>query len=164
MIVWPKWTLRGIGSLDLIMAIAGVFFYAYDFSSPGNNFIFQPERLMNSKTPYVYQAYCVDMVIDLVCVLLLTLAGLSVIRLKPRGLWMSNVALSFKIGTFLLAAWAYVALLPWGERGRLIGLSIAAAEGIGHPATNLQVMIAYPVWALILTNIAYRKLPREQSK
>ncbi len=148
-----------IGSLDLLMALAGVFFYVYDFASPGNNFILQPERLMDSKAPYLYQAYCVDMTVDLVCVLLLTLAGLSVIRLQPRGLWISNAAFLLEIDDFLLGPLTLPFLLAWGEKGKLIAFSIGGVAGIGHPATNIQVLIGYPIWALIVTNIAYRKLP-----
>jgi len=154
---WPRWTLRVIGALDLLMAFAGVFFYAYAFT-PGNNFILQPERLMDNQAPYQYQAYCAEMIVDLACVLLLTVAGLSVVRLQRRGLWISNAAFLLKIVDFLLGPLTLPWLLNWGEEGKLIAVSIGAVAGIGHPGTNIQIMIGYPIWALMVTNIAYHKL------
>jgi len=65
--------------------------------------------------------------------------------------------LGFEIVWYLVRSGLSVWLLSACD-GMRIGSSIAAASGIGEIGTAPQILTGYPLIALVITNIAFRKL------
>jgi hypothetical protein len=152
------WTLRVVGFLDIAFALLGVFLIAHSALHMGRIAILHPDHLASSQAPYVVQVYCVDMLVNLLCVIFLILTGLSVIALQRRGWWMSNTVFTFEIAVFLLQVLGTMLLWQRGGTAEQIGHSVGAAAGIGGLGTSFQIITGYPIIALVATNLAYHAL------
>ena len=102
--------------------------------------------------PYIEQAFLVMTGINLLLLLVEALAGILLLRLRPTGIHISNVLFTLMILSFL----AHPVLFVSG-RGPVRD-SIAAAAGAGNIGIVFQLLIGYPVIALVVLNLLRRKL------
>jgi hypothetical protein len=109
--------------------------------------------------PYVRQAYFVLALVDLGCLLLLTVGGVYLLRLNRLGLRICNLVFPVEIGWFLAGSCVPLALGMSGGKWASLGRSIAAAGGIGSLGSAPQILVGYPVFALIFLNLARGGFP-----
>ncbi|MGA3168502.1 MAG: hypothetical protein ABSF14_20560 [Terriglobia bacterium] len=152
----PKWghrVIRAFGALNILFAAVGV--YAVSGTAVS---VFA--RLQDSADqPYVREAYYIMTLVDLACLLALTVGGTYLWRLSRRGLVISNVVFVTEIAWFIGNVALALALGMSGGRWGLLGGSIAAAGGIGAMGTAPQIITAYPVWALVALNLVCGSFP-----
>lgn len=153
---WPRVTLRTFAVLHILMASEGLALGTVHQLRQ----LLSGAILTNVAEPYVHQVFLVDTTFDAFCLVLLIPAGLALWRLDRRGVRLSNVILGSEIVYLLLESQLTVWLQFLGHKAALIGLSIAAATGIGGLGTALQLMTGYPLVGLIAINVAWRKLNR----
>ena len=108
--------------------------------------------------PYRFQVYVLDTIVCFLCLVFLAKAGAALWHLDRKGLWLSNAVLGFEIIWYLVGSGLSVGLLMGNGQLKLIGSSMIAASGDGEIAIAPQVLTGYPVIAMVITNIAFRKL------
>lgn len=151
--VWTRRIIRAIGIANLLFVIFGGY-----FAVTGAPHILP--RLHDSPVePRVREAYCVMTLVDLCCLVALTVGGVYLVRLKRLGLRICNFGFAAEIIWFLGTSWIALALGLLGGRWEPLGRSIAAAGGIGGLGTAPQIITGYPVLALIFLNLARRGFP-----
>ena len=75
----------------------------------------------------------------------------------------SNYVFSMEILFWVLSSLVELKLAMSGNATAVsIGMSLGAVEGIGNMGTNLQMLTAYPLIALIALNLARRHLDRKR--
>lgn|SRR5208337_1972147 len=153
--VWNRRIIRMIGTASIFLALFGGLFAVTSAPRSLAGLRDSPAQ------PYVREAYCVMAFVDLCCLVTLTVGGVYLLRLRRAGLIISNVGFAIEIAWFL----ANGLLLPliWsmsGGRARALTDSIAGATGIGSIGTTPQIVIGYPVLALIFLNLARGGFPR----
>jgi len=90
----------------------------------------------------------------------LVLAGYWLLRLRRRGVILSNFVYSFEILYFLVADMISLALIMSPNKVKQsIGFSMAGQSG--NMGIALQVITWYPEIALIVLNIARRRMNRD---
>jgi len=155
---WPTLTLKVVALIDLIFGVSGAYFIVSQLA------IFHSGAIpYDSHFPYKLQAYFVMTSVNALLVACYIPTAVYVGRLKPAGRWMTNVLLGAQLlweyGWALAALGASMAGGTWA----LVGQSMAAVSGIGGMGTALGTIIAYPIWGIILTNLAYRKIHRSDA-
>jgi len=91
--------------------------------------------------------------IDLACLLTLTVGSIYLWQLNRRGLRICNLVFGVEIAMFF-GGGAGLVLMMLGGRWAAVGLSMGAAEGTGGLAIAPQIITAYPVLALVVLNLA----------
>ncbi len=150
-----KLLIRTFGVLHLIYGTAGYVFLvdaAIRIFHGGVHF---------GKFPYERQAYYVMTGANVLLVSTLILAGCWLVRLLRRGVVLSNFVLTIEVLYWLASTFASHALAMHGNRAAEIGYSIGAVAGIGDMGTNAQFLTGYPLIALVVLNIARRRLDRK---
>jgi hypothetical protein len=114
--------------------------------------------------PCLAEAFYVESSIDLVCVVSTIGGGIYLWRFTRAGLTISNAVFGFEIANFLLdyPLLRLVLRLVLGNRPGLCDEAIGSVGGIGNMGTGIQLVIVYPLVALIALNLAYCKLRRAQ--
>jgi len=150
---WPIVTLRVFGALHVLMTALGATGIVWIL-------VVDVPRIkaagVNPAFPYRLEIYGLDTIVCVLCLVFLAKSGGALWRLERKGLWLSNAVLSFEVIWYLVGSGLSVGLLA-GNR-KLIGSSIVAASAIGEIAIAPQILTGYPVIAMVITNIAFRKL------
>jgi hypothetical protein len=107
----------------------------------------------SSAAPYVRQVYFISTFVDAGCLVVLVVGAIYLLKLDRLGLRICSFVYAIEIAWFLGFASIPLALGMLG-RWPLLGTSIATALGIGALGTEPQLMIGYPVLALIFLNLA----------
>jgi hypothetical protein len=157
---WGRRVIRAFGVLNILFAAVGVYAVS-DYAVP----VFT--RLHDSaEEPYVREAYYIMTLVNLGCLLALTIGGTYLWRLNRRGLAISNLVFVTEIAWFISKVALGLILGMSGGRWGLLGMSIMAAGGIGGLGTAPQILTAYPVWALVALNLVRSTFPNHalQSK
>jgi len=150
---WGPRIIRAFGALNILFAAAG--FYLVSETAPRIL-----SRLQNSADqPCVREAYIIMTVVDLCCLVPLTVGGMYLLRLKRRGLVISSIVFVTEIAWFFGTVALGLALGMSGGRGELFGMSIMAAGGIGNMGAGPQILTVYPVWALVVLNLVRSSFP-----
>jgi len=156
-LVWNRRIIRTIGIVSILLAFVGGYFA---LSSAPHILA----RLRDTPAlPYHREAYCVMTVVELCCLVALTIGGVYLILLRRAGLIISNVVFAVEIAWFLLQA-SVPLLVVSAERGYRLGRSIGAAGGIGGLGAAPQDLTGYPVLALIFLNLARRGFPNQPAR
>lgn len=148
--VWSRRILRGIGIANILFAVFGGFLAARGVAQ------ILPRLRDSPIEPYEREVYCIMTLVDLCCLLVLSVGGIYLSRLHRIGLKICNIVFAVEIAWFLAGAWIPLAL---GGRWAPLGDSIAAAGGIGAVGTGPQIITGYPVLALIFLNLARGGFP-----
>jgi hypothetical protein len=115
--------------------------------------------------PYFAQAFYAASAINLVCVVAVFVAGVYLWRVRRAGRILSNAAFTFELAYFFLDFSVIRLVLRIAGVGVAIGRdAIASVGGIGNMGIGLQIIIGYPLIALVVVNIAYRRLNRTGSE
>jgi hypothetical protein len=151
---WNRRIIRTIGIISILLALLGGYFAVTEAPR------ILPRLHDSPAEPYVREAYCVMTVVDLCCLVGLTIGGVYLILLRRAGLIISNVVFAIEIAWFLLQASLPLLVVSAGG-GYRPGASIGGAGGIGGLGTTPQMIIGYPVLALIFLNRARGGFPNE---
>jgi len=150
-----RWVTRAFGALNILLATVGI----YAMCEGAGSVL----RTLHNSTelPYVREAYYVMTLVDFGSLLALVIGGIDLCQLRRRGLRISNIVfvteVAWELGTSLLP----LILGTINGRWAPVGISIAGAGGIGSVGTAPQILIGYPIWALIGLNLARKSLPDE---
>lgn len=147
---WEKPTIRAFGCANLFFVAVGVYF--------------QVETLLSVRrhhrpiagAPYDIQAFYVMTALDFVSLVLLAAAGLYLLSRNRRGLLLCNVVFIYEITSFIFGVLLGLGFSMAGGKWALVGMSVAAAGGIGNMGTSPQLLTGYPVIGLIVLNLARR--------
>lgn len=149
---WACRILRIIGVGHIALGLGGLSLSAWAV------FHFAHRSLDPRDPLYFTHAYSVMTAISVFCTLTLTVAGIALLRVERLGFIMSNLLFSFEILYFL----SYACISAFTSTGNNqfwleVDRSAAAAFGMGNLAFTPQILTAYPVIALILLNVVWRK-------
>jgi hypothetical protein len=145
--IWGRWVIRAFAALNFMFAAVG----AYAVGEGAAPIL---ARVHDSPaTPYVREIYYSMTVIDLACLVMLTVAGIYLWGLNGRGLRICNFVFTIEIAWFLGTTAMGLTLAMSSGRWMLLGRSIEAASGIGSLGTTPQIVTAYPVLALVVLNL-----------
>ena len=150
---WGPGIIRVFGALNILFAAVG--FYFLGESAPRTI-----ARVHNSADqPCVREVYWTMTVIELCCLLALAIGGVYLLRLKRRGLVVSNFVFAAEIAWFFGTTALALTLGMAGGQAGLLGMSTFAAGGIGGMGTAPQILTAYPLWALVALNLLRGRFP-----
>jgi len=151
---WSKHVVRAVGALNLIYGVLGTALLLYDL-------LRYSFRIQNSvRFPYDRAFYELDTAINAVFLVALMLAGYWLLGLRRRGAVLSNFVYSLEIFYLLLSDVVTLATFTSASmKWRAIGNSMAGEEG--NMGIALQVITCYPVIALIVLNLARRRMNRD---
>lgn len=153
---WYRATIRLFGVASILLAGVGLYTLA------GTLVLSLRRPWVNALTPrYTMAAYSAMTAINVGCLILLLVVGVSLIRLRRRGLAIANWLFSLELVYFFLVGMLGVSLLGAGGGLHVIGGSLAAASGSGNVGIMPQIVTGFPVAALVLLNVAYRRLRTE---
>lgn len=147
---WPKAVIRFLAAANILLGGSGLYLQA----DSARRFI-QRNQLGFS----IPQVYWITASISFALALATLLFGFFLWRRDRRALllcnWLFGFELVYWVGTamFEFALWSSRA-----EWAHSLGKNLAGAGGIGNMGTALQLISLYPVWALILLNVAYWRM------
>lgn len=152
---WDRFLVRLFGVLHLLYGAVGSGFLLDSFYRVLRSNIYFGRFL------YERPLYYLALTINTLFILMLLLAGLSLIRFLRRGVVLSNFVFSAEILYWIAFAWLSLGLSIHGnDTASSVGKSMGAVAGIGNMGTSLQLITGYPVIALIVLNLAKRRLDR----
>lgn len=149
---WAGVVLRAFAIVNVLFATFGLYFLVRTVlgvyaSGP------RPDHL-----PFYPQAFYGRSIINLLFLLALLVGSVFLWRLQRRGLVICNIVFAGEILYFLATVlFGFASIFATGIIA-LIGDSIAATAGTGNMGINAQLLTGYPIIALIVLNIAFRKL------
>ena len=153
MISWAKVTIRAIALGNSALGTAGLLLQA------DSAFRFSQKNQFSSAAPYETYAYWVMASISFALAFVAFLSGFFLWRADRSALRLCN----WLFGSQLLY-WVGKSILDIGlvtsksEQAHLYATSIARATGIANMGTAPQIVLLYPVWALVLLNLAYWRM------
>ena len=149
---WPKSTIRAVAIANVLLGGFGLYLQV------DSALRFIQRSQLGFSTP---QIYWITASISFALTLATFLSGFFLWRTDRRALllcnWLFGSELVYWVGGSLLDVMLVTSKNEWAHR---FVMSTAAASGIGNMGLAPQVLILYPVWALILLNFAYRRLVR----
>ena len=151
---WPKWVLRTVGLINLVVTVLGVILLAGLIHTRARYFATHLGQV-DPQGPHGGQLFWLGVALESIYLLLLTMVGLWVGRLQRRGLWTANTLFGFLIARFFLQGWAFYSLVSQGHPRHLA--EVVASVPVGS-VMDLQFVVWYPFIALVATNIAYSRL------
>jgi hypothetical protein len=147
---WPRAIIRFIAIANILLGGFGLYLQA----DSARRFI--QRNQLGFSLPQVYWAVAS---ISFAVALATLLFGFFLWRTDRIALrlcnWLFGFELVYWVGTamFEFALWSSKA-----EWAHSLSTNMAGAGGIGNMGTALQFISGYPVWALILLNVAYRRM------
>jgi len=154
---WPKITIRTIAIGNVVMGGFGLFLQI------DGAIRFTQRHQFTATEPYETYAYWVIVCIGFVFLSLTLLSGLFLWRTDRRALRLSNWLFGSQFGYWVGSSMLDVMLLTskseWAHR---FVMSIAGASGIGNVGFGPQVLSLYPVWVLVLLNLAYWRMGKAE--
>ncbi|MBZ5671402.1 MAG: hypothetical protein LAO04_16935 [Acidobacteriia bacterium] len=151
---WAGTVLRAFAIVNVLFATFGLYFLAKTVLIvyvTGHH----PDDLA-----YYPQAFYGRSIINLLFLLALLAGSAFLWRLQRRGLWICNIVFGGEILYFFATALFVFSSMFVRGKIALIGHSMAATDGTGDMGISAQLLTGYPIIALIVLNIAYRKLHR----
>ena len=140
-------TILIFGVLNLVFAAVGLYMSVETFAHPGH--------LSDSQTsPFLVEAFYGMSALNLAFVLALAVSGFLLLRTGARAITFVNVVFVGEIVYFIASLWPV--------RGPL-GHSMWEAYGIANVATTPQLIVGYPLIALIALNVARHHLRKRDS-
>ena len=144
-----KVTLIAVGVVSIVMAASGL---SYNLTTVFTDF---GEFSQEDDIPYFGPAFYTMSAICVACYIALLVCGVQFVRLRTR-------LLSLFIGVLVFEAVYFFSLGPmWLIPG--IGMSIAAASGVGNVRLVPQLFLLLPLWGPLLATWAARRLERDES-
>ena len=150
MITCPKIIIRTIALVNIVMGGFGLFLQIDGVirSSLRHQF--------NAAGPYETYAYWGIVCICFAFVSLTLLSGFLLWRTGRPALrlcnWLFGSELVYWVGSSMLVVMLLTSKGEWTHR---LGMSIGAVSGVGNVGLGPQILFLYPVWVLVLLNLAY---------
>ena len=158
MTIWPKITIRTIALANIVMGAMGLFLQIDSLIRFYRTYQFTVAR------PYEAYAYWVIVCIGFVFVSLTLLSGFFLWRTTGSGRRLCNLLfgsqLVYWVGGAILDVMLVTSKGEWAHR---VVMSIAAASGIGNVGLAPQLLSLYPVWILLLLNLAYWRMGKAEA-
>ena len=141
-------TILIFGVLNLVFAAVGLYMSVETFAHPGH--------LSDSQTsPFLVEAFYGMSALNLAFVLALAVSGFLLLRTGARAITFVNVVFVGEMVYFIASLWPV--------RGPL-GRSMWQAYGIANVATTPQLIVGYPLIALIALNVARHRLTKRDRR
>jgi hypothetical protein len=154
---WPKITIRTIALGNIVIGAMGLYLQV------DSAIRFSQRHQFTSIRPYETHAYWVTACTSLVFASLALLSGFFQWRTGRSALrlcnWLFGSQLVYWIGSAMLVVMLVTSKCEWAHR---LGMSIGAVGGIGEMGTAPQVVSLYPVWVLVLLNLAYWRMGKAE--
>jgi len=154
---WAARTIRAFAIVNVLLVISGFYFLGITVL---RTYGMAP---IPDNPPYYAQAFYGKSLVNLLFLIALLAASRFLWRLERRGLLICNAVFILEILYFIGGEAIELALALAGGKARLIALSMGAAGGTGDMGIGPQLLTGYPIIALIVLNIAYRKLHRREA-
>jgi|HubBroStandDraft_6_1064221.scaffolds.fasta_scaffold739387_1 hypothetical protein len=149
---WPKSVIRAVAIANVLLGGLGLYLQV------DSALRFIQRSQLGFSTPLVYW---ITASISFALTLATFLSSFFLWRTDRRALllcnWLFGTELVYWVGGSMLDVMLVTSKYEWAHR---FVMSTATASGIGNMGIAPQVLVLYPVWALILLNIAYRRLVR----
>jgi len=147
---WAMRAIRSIGLFNVILGVSGLTLAANGLlratPSSSNELFYAEVKLARLAT-------------SMLLLLALTLGGLFLLRAQRKGVSLTNVVLGVEMAYLMLSSGVGLFLsMSQNQRAASIGNAMAATAGTGNIGLAPQMIIVYPVVALIVLNLAYRRL------
>ena len=157
MSIWPKITIRTVALANIVMGAVGLFLQVDSVIR------FSRRHQFTVAKPDEAYAYWVIVCIGFVFVSLTLLSGFFLWRTTRNGLRLCNLLfgsqLVYWVGGGILDVMLVTSKSEWAHR---VVMSIAAASGIGNVGLGPQLLSLYPVWVLLLLNLAYWRMRKAE--
>jgi hypothetical protein len=154
---WPKITIRTIALGNVVIGGFGLFLQI------DGAIRFSQRHHFTAAKPYETYAYWVIVCIGFVFVSLTLLSGFFLWQTGPPTLrfcnWLFGSQLAYWVGSSMLVVMLVTSKSEWAHR---FVMSIAAARGIGNVGLAPQLLSLYPVWVLVLLNLAYWRMGKAE--
>lgn len=152
---WPRIAIRAFAIANIIFGLLGLISMS-EYPLYHRYYI-----RMLSERPYLAQSFYVLAGLDFVCLVVLLLSSLFLWRLRQSGRLISNILFTFELLELMIPPALSVKLVEDGGNSAVIGDSIARATGIAGGGMMPQMIVGYPIIALIFLNIAYHCLNQQ---
>ncbi|HYB62311.1 MAG TPA: hypothetical protein VEH50_12645 [Methylomirabilota bacterium] len=151
---WSRGVVRLIGALNLVYFVLGLVLLIEDIVRAA------PTIQNSMEFPYERTIYVLMTSISGFFLVGLMFSGYWLLRLLRRGVVLSNFVFSLEILYFLLSDLISLFMIMSANRvAKSIGLSLANVNG--DAGISLQIITCYPLIALIVLNIARRRMNRD---
>jgi hypothetical protein len=148
---WIARTIRGFAILNVFFATLGLYFLAYTVCR------IHARGPDPASPPYYLKAFYGMTIVNFLFLIGLLVASLFLWRLERRGRVACNIVFGGEIIYFLFCVLFSTFSFASGGRVRLFGRALGIAAGTGDMGINAQILTGYPLIALIILNIVYRK-------
>lgn len=140
--------LRILAVLTAIVALGGLFFVG--LSVPG---LFAGSSKLSSELLHYNRVYLGLVLVNLAIVALLLVSARLIWRLQRRGLFLLVLTLCLEAVYLSILVGSSMVLEQNG-----LQTAVATLTGVGMMVVGLQIYTAYPLFALVLLILAYRRL------
>lgn len=150
---WPKATIRTIALGNVVVGAMGLYLQTDSVVR------FSQRHQFTSTRPYETYAYCILACISFVFASLALVSGFFLWRTGRAALRLCNILfgsqLVYWVGIAMLDVMLVKSKSEWAHH---FVMSIAAVSGVGNMGLAPQVLSLYPVWVLVLLNLAYWRM------
>jgi hypothetical protein len=154
---WPKISIRTIALGNVAMGGFGLYLQI------DGAIRFSQRHQFTSTRPYETYAFWVIVCIGFVFASLTLLSGFFLWRTGRPALrlcnWLFGSELVYWFGSSMLDVMLLTSKSEWAHR---LGMSIGAVGGVGNVGLGPQVFSLYPVWVLLLLNLAYWRMGKAE--
>jgi len=154
---WAARTIRAFAIVNVLLAMYGLYLLVYTVL---RHYGLPPYP---GAPAYYHQAFYGRSIVNLLFLIALVAGSRFLWRLKRAGLVICSVVFALEILYFVGDAVLAIILWMVGGKPALFDLALGATAGTGDMGINAQVLTGYPIIALIVLNIAYRKLHRREA-
>ena len=139
--------IKVFGVLNLVFSAVGLWVALQTIAHPGH-------LLESRDSPFLVEAFYTMTALNLLFVLAIALSGVFLLIAGVRGIAFANVV-------FMAEVLYFVASL-WPVSGQ-VGHSITEAYGIGNVAIMAQMVVGYPLVALVVLNLVRNRLRKSSA-
>jgi len=158
MTIWPKITIRAIALASIVMGAMGLFLQVDSVIR------FSQRHQFAAARPYETHAYLFMVCIGTVFAFLVFLSGFFLWRADRPALRLCNLLfgseLVYWVGGPMVDVLLVTSKSEWDHR---VATSIGAVWGIGNMGIAPQLLSLYPVWVLLLLNLAYWRMGKAEA-
>ena len=158
MTIWPKITIRAIALASIVMGAMGLFLQVDSVIR------FSQRHQFAAARPYETYAYLSMVCIGTVFAFLVFLSGFFLWRADRPALRLCNLLfgseLVYWVGGPMVDVLLVTSKSEWAHR---VATSIGAVWGIGNMGIGPQVVSFYPVWVLVVLNLAYWRMGKAEA-
>jgi len=154
---WPKITIRTIALGNVLIGGFGLFLQIDSVIR------FSQRHQFTATRPYETYAYWATICIGFVFVSLTLLSGFFLWQTGRPALRLCNWLFGSQVVYWVGSSMLDVRLLTSkSELAHRLGMSIGAVSGVGNVGLGPQVLSLYPVWVLVLLNLAYWRMGKAE--